>query len=492
MYKSAVGFKAVLTASISSASTYLMVSPDAVSFMQSKGINGTNYTQIEIYDGVNSEIVDVVNTVSTNALQVTRSSSPKDFPAGSELTFIWTDEGILETADVTASVSLTPNIVGAVTGGPNNFNINFPIYNVDSSLSLSGTYPNFTLSINEAALPDISAVSSVTGTSDFSIVNPTGNVSISLSNIFPTVSGGNFFGNGLGSAGLISGIRVSNTGRLLEVTAHSLPNGSFTNANITVSGGIITSISSGTASEAPSGGITSVNAGTGLVVTGVPTVNPTFSISNTGVTSGLYEGVQINAQGQIVAVPSNFAPISSIVSSTTGVTIASGGTGIKSINISPASDSSPGLIEIADNTEATNSSINTRAITPASLKTAVNNAGKLLKYYSGAGSVVAGPVLTNVVQSVPASEAKTLHITGSVNFNDPLAGGSAYNQSFAVGIYANGICVYSTPTYASGVRSVNTVITDFIGGNIELRCTSPTGSQVASGELHVIGFGEMS
>lgn len=495
MFKSIPYFSTVLEAGISAVSSFLIVPTDAVSVMASNGIDGSNYTEVEIYDGINREIVAVTNTSGPTGLQITRAqagTSANSFPAGSEIKFIWTDNGIAEVAGATASINFMSNIVGAISGGPSLFNVDFPVYtSSDNSITVTGGYPYYDIAVNVSELPAITGVTRVMSSSDFNIVDPFTTPQIYLTNVFPTVVGGNTFGYGMTGNGVISGIRVSNTGRLLDVSTLSLPNGVFTNPTVTVSGGVITSIVSGATPDAPiSGGVNTVNTGTGIVITGTPTLNPTISIANTGVTAGLYEGVQVNAQGQIVALPAGFGPVSAITTSTVGVTVASGGTGIKTINIATASDSAQGLVELADNTEAQNPVVDNKVITPKTLAVALNHYGKVAKYSSRSGSMIAGGALTTPVQSCPASEAKYLIINATVNFNDPAAGANMYKQSFSIGIYANGTCIFSTPAYESGIRSVSTTLEDFEGGFIELRATTPTGTQVVSGELSIIGFGE--
>jgi hypothetical protein len=276
----------------------------------------------------------------------------------------------------------------------------------------------------------------------------------------------------------------------MEVVASSLPNGIYSNATVTVVNGVITGVANGSAPGAGLGTVTVVNAGTGITVSGVPTNNPTIGLSSTGVAAGTYEGFQVNAQGQIVAVPAGFGPISSITTTTNGVTIASGGVGIRTINIASATDTAQGLTEYADNAEATNFTTNNRALTPASLKVALNSLGSLVSEKYSVGTI-ASPAVTHSIQSQVVGAADALYIVANVVFSDPTAGSDEYNQSFAVGLYVNGSLVAGLPAFKSGHKTITHIITNFLGGVIELRCTALTGSQTASGTMQILAIGDV-
>ena len=489
MFKSAESFSTTLSGSITPAATSISLPPSAIAFLTALGINGTNYTEVAVSDGISFEIMRL-NQVVGSAVTITRAQAgtvASSFPNGTPVRFVWTANGIQEEAVIVgASVSFTSNIAGAITGGPAVFNMNFPVYSAGTNLVLTGTYPNFTIGLDPGFVPPASGtVTNVSSSGDFNITDPTTTPVISLSSIFPTPAGGNVFGGGLSAAGAISGIRVSNTGRVMEVATQSLPNGTYSYAEITVTNGVITGVTGGTppSAFAPTGTVTIVNAGTGITVSGVPTDNPTISLSNTGVVAGVYGGVQINAQGQIVAVPGGFSPISSITSASPGIVLASGGTGIVSITINQGTDTIPGLVEYADNAELIALAATNRAVTPAGLKTVINNAGRTVKEVVVAGSS-SGPALTTVVQTaVVANAADYVLVTATGVLSDPAAGPSEYAQTFALGIYVNGVAHTVLPAYASGHKTITALVSGFIGGNIELRITTPTGTQVASGML---------
>lgn len=498
MFKSAESFSTTLSSGITPASNSMTLPSSAIAFLTTLGIDGTNYTEAALTDGVSFEIVRLTEVLGGTAVGITRGqagTAAGTFPSGTTVRFVWTANGVQEEAAIVgASVSFTSNVAGAITGGPAVFNIDFPVYTAGANLVLSGTYPNYSLALDPGYTPPSGgSVASVSGSTDFNVSDPTSNPIISLSNIFPTTGGGNVFGAGLSVSGAISGIRVSNTGRVMEVAATALPNGVFSNAVITIANGIISAISEGVAPGAPEtpGSVTIVNAGTGITVSGVPSENPTVGISNTGVTAGVYEGLQINAQGQIVAVPGGFAPISNITSSSPGIVIASGGTGIKTITIASGTDLTPGLVEYADNGEAVSMVATDKAISPAGLKVALNSLGKFTKQVVTAGSI-SGVALTNIVQAINTiGIADYVYVDATVVFTDPTAGASAYDQTFGIGIYVNGVVAASIPAYPSGQKSISVVIPSFAGGSIDVRCTTPTGSQTASGIINAIAFSDV-
>ncbi len=497
MFKSAESFSTTLSGGITPASTSLTLPGSAIAFLTALGIDGSNYTEVALSDGISFEIVRL-NQVVGSAVTITRAqagTTASPFPNGTPVRFVWTANGIQEEAVlVGASVSFTSNVAGAITGGPAVYNVNFPVYAAGSNLILTGTYPNFTLGLDPGFIPPASGtVTNVSVSGDFTIADPTTTPFISLSSIFPTPAGGNVFGGGLSAAGAITGIRVSNTGRVMEVATQSLPNGTYSYAEITVTNGIITGVTGGTppSSFAPTGTVTVVNAGTGITVSGVPTDNPTISLSNTGVAAGVYAGVQINAQGQIVAVPGGFSPISSITSASSGIVLASGGTGIVTLTINQGTDTVPGLVEYADNAELIALSANNRAITPAGLKTVINNSGRTVKESVVAG-VLAGPALTTVVQTAALSVAADYVLVTAVGvLSDPAAGPAEYEQTFSIGIYVNGVAHSALPAYAGGHKTITALVSGFIGGNIELRITTPTGTQVASGTITCVAISDI-
>lgn len=498
MYKAAEGFTTTLAAPLVPSDMSLQLGASAIAYLVGLGIDGTNYTEVAISDGFSFEIVRLNNIAGYNA-SITRAQSgtvASSFPTGSSVRFVWTANGIQEeAAAVGAAVTITSNVPGAVTGGPANFNIQLPVFTAGPSLQLTGVYPNYTIDIDPLAKDEFEQAGSGTVTvvkssPDFTVSDANTEPNIALTSIFPTGTGGNTFGAGMGNAGYVTGIRVSNTGRLMEVVASSLPNGIYSNATVTVVNGVITGVANGSAPGAGLGTVTVVNAGTGITVSGVPTNNPTIGLSSTGVAAGTYEGFQVNAQGQIVAVPAGFGPISSITTTTNGVTIASGGVGIRTINIASATDTAQGLTEYADNAEATNFTTNNRALTPASLKVALNSLGSLVSEKYSVGTI-ASPAVTHSIQSQVVGAADALYIVANVVFSDPTAGPDEYNQSFAVGLYVNGSLVAGLPAFKSGHKTITHIVTNFLGGVIELRCTALTGSQTASGTMQILAIGDV-
>jgi hypothetical protein len=119
------------------------------------------------------------------------------------------------------------------------------------------------------------------------------------------------------------------------------------------------------------GTVTSVAVGAGLTLTGTPSVNPTISITATGVVAGNYGGVDINARGQIVSVPATFNPVSIItagvgvvlgrVADNVTISMATGAVGVK------------GAVELVDPTDPYNPLIDNQVLTPAALAVALSS-----------------------------------------------------------------------------------------------------------------------
>jgi hypothetical protein len=97
---------------------------------------------------------------------------------------------------------------------------------------------------------------------------------------------------------------------------------------------------------APTGTVTSVAVGTGLGLTGSGSVNPTISLSNTGVAASTYGGIEINAQGQIVAVPPTLDPIS-VLTEGTAISLNRTGDSVE-INAIEGAVGTVGVLALAD------------------------------------------------------------------------------------------------------------------------------------------------
>src|SRR5699024_6214280 len=113
-----------------------------------------------------------------------------------------------------------------------------------------------------------------------------------------------------------------------------------------------------------------VSVGSGLTLTGDPSTNPTISITNTGVQAGDYSGLVVNARGQITSIPSNFAPVSAIESTSlevfrTGNTV--------TIDVNEGSPTERGIVALSDSSSPLDPGDNETAVTPAAVLAAISS-----------------------------------------------------------------------------------------------------------------------
>lgn len=475
------GFQTELTAAITAGDLALPVPlADAVYLGGIFQLGDFSYLQIS--DGVNYEIVQVLSIGPGAFINVSRAQEGTNaaaFPTGTCIRFIWTANGIASISGgggggtVTA---VTGSGLAQVSGGPAVFNVDVDAPNfVGVGINITGAYPNLTWTAAAS-----SGVQSVIPGTDIQIsglpTNPVVGLPLSLASGVHT------------GPGYCSGIQISSGGRVEDVDFLPVSaDGIYANATVTVSSGRISSIVAG--GGGGGGTVQSVTAGAGITISGTPTVNPIVSISNTGVVAGTYEGVQINSRGQIAALPLGFGPTSQIITVTPAVSIGAPSTGVKQIDVAAATTSLAGVVELADVAEATNFTVNNRALTPLGFKEALNSVGNVVTAYGFSGPGPAGPALANVVQSIGFPACDSIQITADVSFLDPALGaGNEHDVPFAMNVYVNGSPIFGSPTIPGGYRSASAIVNAGVGGTIELRTTTPVGVQVVQGRVSYVAL----
>lgn len=332
------GLVGSLVENIDASTILIPVSPNISGALAASGfVNGTDSTYLAIYTGNVYELVKVT-AVNGNMLTVVRhqgSTSAAVFPIGATVAFEITSAGLLE--------QLSPIVNDVQIEGEGDIDIESPA-------------PNSFI-IHVPPTPEI------IGRQGIEVMGEWPNLEIGY-----TPPADDCCGEGNGSGGSGGGI----TNLVGEGIAETYIDGAtgyiyVSPPNISGSGGITVtgewpfydiSLSGG-----GSGGVTSVAVGAGLTLTGSPTVNPTISITSTGVVPGDYGGVGINARGQITGVPVGFAPISEIVPGAGLTAVRTGG----SVALTPAAAAIgvPGVAPLADPDDDFDPNDDTSIATPA-------------------------------------------------------------------------------------------------------------------------------
>lgn len=353
------GVRGVLCASVSPGDTALYVDEALAGVISTRLVFPTDTTFLSVSTGVLSELVRVVGQ-SGRVLIVQRSqgnTQALSFPLGARLEFQVTAEAILGNMGAIPAIGITGTGAAVVTTPLlNNWNVDVPVVTIlpalNSPIEVLGTFPNFQLALQNR---DGCGGAGSEGGEGVSSIEATGIASgfISGDTAYIKVVPPNFVGSG-----------VTITG--------SWPNITFSVAGL--AGGTVTSVS-----------VTG-----GLTITGIPTVAPTLSIANTGVTAGTYGGIQINARGQIVAVPASLNPVNVVVANTP-LSVARAGDTI-TLSVASATTGSRGVVELADANDAWNPLDAANAATPAVVQKAIDElVVPLLPVASGADSFTGEP-----------------------------------------------------------------------------------------------------
>jgi hypothetical protein len=234
------------------------------------------------------------------------------------------------------------------------------------------------------------------------------------------------------------------------------------------------------------GGVSIVTVSDGLSLTGNPAVNPTISITNTGVTAGDYSGFVVNARGQITSLPVGFNPISSIVVPD-GATVARVG-GVVTITFDSADVGVRGLVALADESAPLDSSDVQTAVTPALLAAQLGGASG--SDVAGSGTGEADATYTNALSStainLTLAAGERAILMGEVQVLDgtsplaPVAYGVAVFDASANKKYATKICTQSS-------QSILGMMTGPFTGILHIQTSAlPGGSTLQSAHLAAI------
>lgn len=338
------GLKGTLTVGIGSTMQQLFLSPEITGAIAASGfVNGVDETYFSLSAGSYLEVVKITEVVGDMALcqRAQVGTLPNAFPMGTAVEFVVTSAAII--AQIGA-ISTDVNILGLGVAqveepSTNNFTILVPPISLtgDERISVVGTFPD--LQITYTA-PDDDCCGEGSGASADGIQT--------------------LQGEGIAVAFASGGVGT------VRVTPPVFTAG----ANISIVGSWPNYTISGTAG---SGTVSSVTAGSGLTLTGSATVNPTLSITNTGVVAGVYGGVNINARGQIAAVPATFNPVSIIAAGGTGVINVARVADAVTLTVDEGAIGAKGVVEFADHTDPFDPLIVNQAVTPAYLNMALGS-----------------------------------------------------------------------------------------------------------------------
>lgn len=197
------------------------------------------------------------------------------------------------------------------------------------------------------------------------------------------------------------------------------------------------------------GTVTGIAAGDGLTITGNPAINPTLSITNTGVVPGDYAGLVINARGQIDNVPVDFAPISEIVFAD-GAALVSRLAGVVTVTMAAADIGSAGMVALADPSAPVDPLDETSAVTPAMLASALGtDLGSAAGTDSGEPDASYTNIISNTAVAVDLAAGETALLIGEVVVLDgttpltPVAYGVAVFDAGSVKRYSSKILTQS-------------------------------------------------
>lgn len=399
------GLAGTLAETIGSASSIIPVSPSVSGAIIASGfINDTDAAYFAISTGNLYELVRVTQVVGNN-LTVTRAQGgtiAQAFPVGSSIAFEVTSEAIIAQIGVLPdSVTLiAEGIVSIVEDPDDTFTIGVvePTFSSgDGRILVMGSWPSYSLAYNPPeddccgpSTPGSGGITSLVGVgiAQASVTDGEGTITV----VEPTFN---------------SGSNISITGAWPEYT-------------------ISATIGTGT--------VGSVTGGAGITITGSPSVNPTVSLTNTGVVPGTYGDVVINSKGQFTSVAATFDPIS-ILNVGPGLgDIRVGGT--VTLSVDTAAVGVAGIAELADSTSPFDPLDDTSIATPAVVANAL--ASVISTDITGASAYTAEATVdyTNIVGATTTAITLLAGESALVQAECTIVGGTPLTPSaFAMAIF---------------------------------------------------------
>lgn len=420
-----------------------------------------DFTYLKLQDSAFSEVVKVINKTG-NSLLIERAvdnTVAQNFNNAVGTSFLGPSafQDLIAQYSTTADINIEGQGALEVERTGNTFTLVVPIPTIeaaDSTIDVTGEYPQFELAANNAGCcGDDEDGSSGTG----------GVANLSLSGII---------------SGYISGGQL-----YLEVPTPYFQG----SGGITVTGDYPYYTISGVGGG---GGGTNVAAGQGIVVTGNPSVNPTVSIQNTGVTAGDYNGFVVLSTGQIAQIPDNFNPISEITSESGALQITTVGA-TTNIDIVDAEVGVRGAVALADSGEPLDPDDDESAATPALVAAALASltgvAGIANGSYAGEADADYNNVLssTSFVLNVPAGrKAILIGQATAVDNTDPTV-----SVVFALAIFKLGaVRIAANKKISQCQQTIIYLVEGPFNDTISLVATTPTNATMQSQYLTALQF----
>lgn len=457
-----------LTADISSTTTLIPVDANTLSILNANvNFNAGNWTYLTLTNGVYSEEVKVIATQTTYAEVVRAQSGSTAMAFSAANTVLYDHVGAAAIQDI---ITANPSPANVVVQGQGISAVTSATSGETTTYTVNVPPPNFT------------------GTDGVSIVGIWPNLAFAYEGNDAGCCGGSSSGS---SSGGVTSVVVNSSILTASIASNvltlGLPAPTFTGAGgITVTGSWAAGYTITGSGSGGTGTVQQVFVGTGLSLSGTPTVNPTISLSNTGVVAGVYGALTVNAQGQLTNITSGFSPVGS-VTLTNGGSISIVGSSYN-ITLNQAAVGVYGLVELADSTAPFNSSDDTSAATPAVVAKAISTLSATI---AGAGSSTgeASSAYTNTIsgtaQSLTVASGDTCLLIGEVEVIDTASG----TPSFGVAVLATGgSVIYSSRICLAGKQCVVCLITAALATTtVTLATTALTSTQsITSAKLVAI------
>lgn len=451
--KNLYGVKGQLALAASSVATIVKVDASLAGAIVASGfVNGVDETYFSIKSANIYEVVKIT-AVNGQDLTVVRGidTTAQAFPIGAILEHVVTAQGVIAAiGPITSVVQITGDGIAAVTNpSGENWDVSVPAPNFlgEGGISVMGTYPNMTFSFTPADCCGDEEGVGVTGITSME-------------------------GSGIATAYAAAGVGYVAVSPPVFTGVGVTITGAWPNYTFTVAGGT-------------AGTVTSVGVGSGLTLSGSPTINPTISITNTGVVAGTYGGVVINARGQISAVPVGFNPLSTI---TTNAPLSHNRVGAnEDLSISAAAIGAAGVVALTDQTDPFNPADVATAMTPAAVAVALAtvNTSTVVGASSYAGEADAAYTNnisgSNIAVDIPAGRKLIVHaevtMLDGVDPTLPIAFGLAVFNSTPAKVKSNRIVSQCT-------QQMSFVLDGPLNTTLSISTTAiPAGSSVISYSL---------